>query len=162
MGVCRSFHRLARAAPRSAVAELGVVRRRYPRPVKSHLFIILFCLTAAASARSDTAPQSVSDYHEILAWGERVAGKRPPCFARLRNRRFDVVLIWHQTRAFPAHSAYYAYAFSSRRQGWVLVDSNPNFERVVGHATLTTDGFLTYWDINDVGLCSVALKEFKL
>ena len=30
MGVCLSFRRWARAAPRSAVAELGVVRRCYP------------------------------------------------------------------------------------------------------------------------------------
>ena len=33
MGVCRSSHRWARAAPRSAVAELGVVRRFYTSPM---------------------------------------------------------------------------------------------------------------------------------
>ena len=33
MGVCRSFHRWARAAPRSAVAELGVVRPLRTIPV---------------------------------------------------------------------------------------------------------------------------------
>ena len=35
MGVCRSFHRWARAAPRSAVAELGVVRPLAPMSKRS-------------------------------------------------------------------------------------------------------------------------------
>ena len=37
MGIWRSCHRWARAAPRSAVAELGVVRRRYARCVQRNL-----------------------------------------------------------------------------------------------------------------------------
>ena len=53
MGVCRSFHGWARAAPRSAVAELGVVRRRYALSMNQALFSLLLFATTTGFAASE-------------------------------------------------------------------------------------------------------------
>jgi len=66
LGVCRSFYGWARAAPRSAVAELGVVRRRYACCVQRSLspsfpFTDAFiCLSRLSSSQRESVPGTSS------------------------------------------------------------------------------------------------------
>ena len=112
MGVCRSFHGWARAAPRSAVAELGVVRRS-SRHVKTRTKRILWLTPLAIAAayavafvslRSEPSGYVASysiiphDSNDVLDFSHGIVTQRTCCGDEswgTYSRSPDGTWLWH-------------------------------------------------------------------